>query len=157
MKTSIQIITVLVLNWSLLGCNAQKSNLQEEMKKDVISQNFYEYTGMQKAQSHLIKDQENWEKWHQELFKNIEPLPEIESIDFSQYSMVIFAFGERSSGGFFCEADSYIQKNNVLIFNLIRPKRDPLDPVTMAFTQPVLVCKIPVTTASKLNYTLETQ
>ncbi len=146
-----------VILFSLMSCNSQKQNIDSSSSNSIIEQNFYEYSGIRETENTLIKDQKTWEKFNSALFEGQSPKPEIEKIDFSKYSIAVFAFGERSHGGFTCTAVDYEQKNNVLIFQLETPKRDPMSPATMALTQPVLICKIPMTTASELSYSMESK
>ncbi len=149
------IFSILLL--TMVSCNSQKKNMDSTSQSAIIEQNFIEYSGITEKENIIIKDQENWEKFNEALFKGQSPQPEIEEVDFNTYSIAVFAFGERSHGGFICTAVGYEKKNNVLIFQLETPKKDPMSPVTMALTQPVLVCKIPMTTASELTYSMESK
>ncbi len=122
---------------------------------DIIDQEYFEYSGYQDTVTLLVKDAETWQKVFDKIYERVEPKPPIKQIDFSKKNLVVFAFGEKSTGGYYYEIRTYKEEGDKLIFDIKSPEQDPYSPVTMALTYPLLIGEIPKTNADKIVYQIK--
>ncbi len=137
----------------MICCGSSK---KKKTKVVIESQNFYEYSGLTEKNTWIIGNEKDWVTLQNKMFEYQKPKPDLGITDFENFEWVIIAFGEKSSGGYSYKAIEYFHEDDILHFVIGAPKREGNTPVTMALTQPVLICKIPKTDAQIINYHIVT-
>ncbi len=142
-------ITYIFLILLLINCASHK---EKDMQKTTINwQKFYEVSSIENPRKQIIKD---YKSWH--IAFKPKTQPKIENLNFNQENIVLIGFGTRSSGGYFFSVKECNVKKDTLWVELVTPYRDPLSPVTMQVTQPLLIFSIPKIKAKHIQYNLTT-
>lgn len=143
-----------VLLMIILGsCSSQK---EKKVKPEILDQYFFEYTSLTEPENILIRNEDTWIRLQKRMFQNQNPPPKLEPIDFLKENVVVIAFGQKRTGGTQYTGRYYSQIGDVLRLTLAM-KADANGMETMALTQPVLMCKIPLTSAKKVEYYIQSK
>ncbi len=149
-----QIIGIMGLILCFTQCNSEKKIV---MQTGIVDQQFYEYSGFESQEATIIKNEKDWRNAQNILYKNVSPTPKFETVIFEEYNIVVLAMGQKNYGGTFYKAKNYMQNGDQLDFLVTTPQRDPLAPATMAITNPVIICKIPATSADTASFKVEVE
>jgi hypothetical protein len=103
---------------------------------ETISKGYY--CGCSEPASHVINDEENWEKIWGLLFWGEKPAPEI---DFSAHTVIAAFMGQFPTGGYTIEIKEIAEENDKIIVKVEKSYPAPGAYVTEAFSQPYHVVK----------------
>ena len=93
----------------------------------------------------VIRDETKWREWYQRHISGPvlagEALPEPPEVDFTRYTVVVIALGQKSTGGYRIEIGQVKPGDKTtLVYKEVGPAPDA--PVPMVVTSPYLIVKI---------------
>jgi len=113
-----------------------------------------QYCGIESAENHLIKSQEDWQEiWDRAQAYRMPP-PELPDVDFEKEQVIACFMGSQYSGGHYLEiADIQAQNDELkVVVNAIYPGKNCI--VTQAITSPFVMVKIAKTELQKVNFSI---
>lgn len=105
------------------------------------------YSGFTRPTQLLVGDAATLRSAWQQYGARMVPAPELPPVDFSRESVVVVALGERNTGGYSFRVTGVRREDSKLVVTVATSQPGPGDMVTMAFTQPFHIIKIPVPAA----------
>jgi hypothetical protein len=170
MKPFPVLISVLTAFFMIISCNLTGSSeidgldevipdeassvSHEDVDQDVItieqstggSYSFEERTDL------TIQDEEYFSEFWNNLHANTAPVPELPSVDFTEYTVVAVMMGVQPTGGYQITITDVSLDNNTLYIEVEEAAPGSGCMTTQALTSPYHVVKIPVTDASDIRF-----
>ena len=101
------------------------------------------YSGLEKPDRIVVRDPIQWDALWAQIYAKQLPVPPVPAIDFSREMLVVVALGSRSSGGYGIIVDGANESENGGIAVTVRSIAPRNCVVTLAFTQPVDIARLP--------------
>ncbi len=111
--------------------------------EDIVT--FYQSsnTGMAARQRLVVRDQDAWEAAWQQLTANTMPSTSAPEVDFGAHMLIVAAMGSRPTGGFVVSVDGVHVSDAGIFVTVLETAPGPGCAVTLAFTAPAVVVRIP--------------
>jgi hypothetical protein len=103
------------------------------------------YSGITRQERIVVDDPVEWEQVWARLWQGSHPVPSVPPVDFGRELVVVAAMGGRPTGGYSIQVDQVRAYADHVTVHAVESSPDRGCVVTMAFTAPVDVVKIPRT------------
>ncbi len=123
------------------SCSSKKS-MKKEAQQNFETIKYSEYGGAVDDSTQWVQNEQEWTKVWQTLHAGQTPLPALPKINFTQHSLIVFNFGQKSTGGYKYSVKEVDNNNEGLTVTFLSPKKDPTQPVAMVMTNPYLILSI---------------
>lgn len=105
------------------------------------------YGGLERRERLVIDNQADWSRLWSRMNANlgIQPPPELPSVDFDRYMVIVASMGTRPTGGYFIEVEGVHRSGSDLYVTVHESSPGPRCGVTTAITTPTTALLVPRT------------
>jgi hypothetical protein len=109
-------------------------------------------SGLDKPARIVVRDDAGWQAVWRDIYRGSSPMPPAPTIDFSREMVLVAALGARGTGGFDILIEGATEADDRGLNVAVRSTSPGNCPVTLAFTQPVDIARLPIRTG-KVEFT----
>ena len=153
-------ILLIILCLSFVGCNPKQestpdkpqnsenqtqedNNTQQEKKVEFTTISQGANSGHNDKKDYVITNEDEWKKLWAQVHANVEPKPELPKIDFEKETVLAVFKGQQSSGGNSISITDVMAKGDVCSAQVKEVSPDPGGMMSMGFSQPYHIVKVP--------------
>lgn len=151
-------ILLIILCLSIIGCNPKQestpdkpqnnetqtdNNTQQEKKVEFTTISQGANSGHNEKKDYVITNEDEWKKLWAQVHANVEPKPELPKVDFEKETVLAVFKGQQTSGGHSISITDVMKKGDVCSTQVKEVSPDPGGMMSMGFSQPYHIVKVP--------------